>query len=167
MIYLDTSVVLAQLLSEDRRPPPSLWSEVLVSSRLLEYELWTRLHARGLESTHGDAARELIARLAFVELTPVVLARALEPFPRPVRTLDALHLASVEFLRGLRQPVRLASYDRRLNEAADALGVQRFAFQGYGAKRGPSVHEPELSSRRVASTWKGDIAMADGFNDDV
>lgn len=167
MIYLDTSVVLAQLLSEDLRPPPSLWSEVLVSSRLLEYELWTRLHARGLEPTHGDAARELIARLAFVELTPVVLARALEPFPRPVRTLDALHLASVEFLRGLRQPIRLASYDRRLNEAADALGVPRFALEEGGAEKGPSVHEAEPPSRRLAGTWKGGIAMADDFDDDV
>jgi type IV pilus assembly protein PilB len=29
-----------------------------------------------------------------------VLARALEPFPVPLRTLDALHLAAVAFLRG-------------------------------------------------------------------
>jgi hypothetical protein len=43
VIYLDTSVVLAQLLAEDRRPPAALWTEVLVSSRLLEYELATRL----------------------------------------------------------------------------------------------------------------------------
>ena len=41
MIYLDTSVVLAHLLAEDRMPPRKLWEEELVSSRLLEYELWT------------------------------------------------------------------------------------------------------------------------------
>jgi hypothetical protein len=39
VIYLDTSVVLAQLLAEDRRPPASLWSESLVASRLVEYEV--------------------------------------------------------------------------------------------------------------------------------
>jgi len=39
VIYLDTSVALAQLLSEDRLPPDRLWSETLVSSRLLEYEI--------------------------------------------------------------------------------------------------------------------------------
>ena len=41
MIYLDTSVALAHLLAEDRRPPDALWKESLVTSRLLEYELWT------------------------------------------------------------------------------------------------------------------------------
>jgi len=39
VIYLDTSVALAYLLAEDRRPPDSLWENPLVSSRLLEYEL--------------------------------------------------------------------------------------------------------------------------------
>ena len=39
MIYLDTSVVLAQLLAEDRIPPAGLWRQSLVSSRLLQYEL--------------------------------------------------------------------------------------------------------------------------------
>ena len=48
MIYVDTSVALAHLLSDDRRSPAKLWDEDLVSSRLLEYELWTRLNARAL-----------------------------------------------------------------------------------------------------------------------
>jgi hypothetical protein len=52
-----------------------------------------------------------------------VLARALEPFPQPVRTLDALHLASLEFLRQRRLEPVLASYDQRMVEAADAMGV--------------------------------------------
>jgi hypothetical protein len=46
-----------------------------------------------------------------VELSPLVLARALELFPVPLRPLDALHLASIEFLRGCRLQPRLASYD--------------------------------------------------------
>lgn len=123
MIYVDTSVALAHLLAEDREPVDSLWSETLVSSRLLEYELWIRLHARGSAVTHGDAARELLQRLAFLELAPPVLTRALEPFPVPVRTLDALHLASIEFLRAQRQEVSLASYDVRMIDAARKLGI--------------------------------------------
>lgn len=123
MIYLDTSVVLAQLLAEDRTPPDALWQETLVSSRLLEYEVWTRLHARGLGDSHGGAARELLGRIALVELAPPTLARALEPFPVPVRTLDALHLASIEFLRGLEQTVKLASYDLRMIEVARRLAI--------------------------------------------
>ncbi|HEV2161489.1 MAG TPA: PIN domain-containing protein [Stellaceae bacterium] len=121
MIYLDTSVALAHLLAEDKRPRAAFWNETLVASRLLEYELWTRIHARGLGSTRGEAARALIGRLALLELAPPVLARALEPFPVPVRALDALHLASIEWLRGQRQTVALASYDQRLLAAARAM----------------------------------------------
>ena len=65
--------------------------------------------------------RALIGRLALIELDPPVLARAVEPFPVPVRTLDALHLASIELLRSRRQAVELLSYDERLLTAARAL----------------------------------------------
>ena len=126
MIYLDTSVALAQLLAEDRRPPADVWAETLVASRLLEYELWTRLHARGLGGSHGEPARLLLGRVAFLELARPVLARALEPFATPVRTLDALHLASLDFLRAHGQEVRLASYDERLLDGARALGVPAY-----------------------------------------
>ncbi len=123
MIYLDTSVALAQLLAEDRRPRESLWSEPLVASRLLEYEAWNRIHARGLARSHGEPLRLLLARVALLELAPPVLARALEPFPAPVRTLDALHLASLEFMSGQGQKVALASYDDRMRAAARAMRI--------------------------------------------
>ena len=126
MIYTDTSVVLAHLLAEDRVPPETLWSEPLVASRLVHYEVWTRIQARGLGSSHGDAARTILSRIAVVEMQPLVLQRALEPFPAPVRTLDALHLASVEFLRAHGQSVVLASYDERMTTAARALRIPLF-----------------------------------------
>lgn len=126
MIYLDTSVALAQLLAEDRVPPEGLWAETLVSSRLLEYEVWTRVHARRLAASHGEAVRALIGRVSLLELAPPVLARALEPFPAPVRTLDALHLASIDFLRSRGQDVALASYDDRLSASAARLGVPSY-----------------------------------------
>ena len=128
MIYVDTSVILAQLLAEDRRPPPSLWDQTLVGSRLVEYETWVRLHALRRASTYGDAARALVSRLSLVELSPVVLERALEPFPVPVRTLDALHLSSLEYLRAQRLDVSLATYDDRMAAAATELGVTLEAF---------------------------------------
>lgn len=121
MIYLDTSVALAHLLAEDRTPPQQLWREDLISSRLLEYEIWTRIHARKLTASHADEVRSLLGRVALIELSPPVLARALEPFPKPVRTLDALHLASMEFLRNQGQSVSVAVYDSRLLDAARAL----------------------------------------------
>lgn len=130
MIYLDTSVALAHLLAEDRRPPEAIWREELVASRLLEYELWTRIHARDLDRSHGDLVRLLLARLAVLELHPDVLERATRPFPVPVRTPDALHLASVAFLRERGRDVTLATYDRRLGEAATAMGIPLLAGLG-------------------------------------
>ena len=126
MTYLDTSVLLAHLLDEERQPPAALWEGPVVSSRLAEYEVWTCVHREGLGASHGDVTRALLGRLAFVELTPTILARALEPFPHPVRTLDALHLASIEFLRSKHQPVRLATYDDRQRVAAVHLGIDLF-----------------------------------------
>jgi uncharacterized protein len=123
VIYLDSSVALAHLLTEERSPPESMWRTTLVSSRLLEYEVWNRIHARRLDRSHGEELRALIGRVALIELAPTVLARALEPFPIPVRTLDALHLASIEFLRSRRQTVELASYDERLLAGARALRI--------------------------------------------
>jgi len=125
MIYVDTSVALAHILVEDKVPPESLWQEPLMSSRLLEYEAWTRLHARRLGASRGEEMRAVLARISFIELAPPVLLRALEPFPAAVRTLDALHLASMEFLRSSGQTLRVASYDRRLLAAARAM---RFAI---------------------------------------
>ena len=67
--------------------------------------------------------RRLLDNVDLVELSPTVLARALEPFPVSVRTLDGLHLATVEFLRSNGSTVELASYDTRIITAAKALGI--------------------------------------------
>ena len=128
MIYLDTSVALAHLLAEDVRPPDDIWRQVLVSSRLLEYELWVRLNGRKLAQTHTDAARDLLGRVALLELVPTVLSRSLEPFPAPVRTLDALHLASIDFLRANGHSVELLAYDERLLTAARRMKIPISAF---------------------------------------
>ncbi len=122
MIYLDTSVVLARLFAEDRVPSDALWSGPLVSSRLLEFEVFNRVHARGAGLSHGADARRLVDRVNLLELAAQVLARALLPFPQPVRTLDALHLATMDFLRSHGQTIELATYDRRLAAAAQGLG---------------------------------------------
>ena len=126
MIYLDSSVALAHLLAEDRFPPEKLWRESLVSSRLLQFETWNRINALGLGASLGELVQEVIARLAIIEMTPQTLARALEPFPVPVRTLDTLHLASMHYLASLGQNVCLASYDQRLLEAAGHLGFEPY-----------------------------------------
>ena len=123
MIYVDTSVVLAELFAEDFRVPVETWGKPLISSRLLEYEVWARVLSRGAARTHGDAARDILARVSLVELVPPVLARALEPFPTSVRTLDALHLATVHYLVEAGQRVSLATFDERMRRAAQAMNL--------------------------------------------
>lgn len=126
MIYVDTSVVLAQVFAEDRIPRPALWREALVSSRLLEYELWTRMRARRVPAQGVDAVRELLGRIALLDLSRELVSRVIEPFPVPLRTLDALHLASVHFLAEQGVDVRIATYDERMVTAAKALGFGVF-----------------------------------------
>jgi hypothetical protein len=128
LIYLDTSVALAHLLGEDRAPPSTLWRERLASSQLLEYELWNRLHRQSLAGSHAEAAKALLIFVSLIDLAPQVLARALQPFPKPVGTLDGLHLATVEFLRARGEEIELASYDRRLIACAQALGIAIYAL---------------------------------------
>lgn len=126
VIYLDASVFLAHLLAEDRRPTEEFWAGPLTSSRLLVYETWVRLNDRGLVERSEDVLRALLEQMTFVDLRRAVLARALEPFPVRVRTLDALHLASADYLRKRELDVRIATYDRRMGAAAEAMEFELY-----------------------------------------
>lgn len=128
MIYLDASVALARVFLEDRQPPDSLWIERIVSSRLLEYELWNRYHASRLSAPHDDDLKELLSTVSFFELSEQILSRAIEPFPVRVRTLDALHLSTALFAIDQGQKLRLASYDARMLAAAKALKIPTVAL---------------------------------------
>ena len=123
MIYFDTSVALAELLAEDRHPSAAFWDQELISSRVLEYEIWNSIHRRQLRDSHGESARQLIESPAIAELSREILRRAVEPFPLPVRTLDALHLSTLLFLRDQGVEMSLATYDRRMIDAAERLGL--------------------------------------------
>jgi predicted nucleic acid-binding protein len=123
VIYLDSSVVLAQIFAEDRSLPETAAEGALTSSRLLEYEAWNRIHAHGFSQSHAQEVEAFLARVTLIDLTPEVLGRALKPFPISVRTLDGLHLATIEFLRAGGEDIELASFDRRLVVAARALGI--------------------------------------------
>lgn len=124
MIYLDTSVALAQILTEATRAPSGFWDSTLTASRLLHYEVWNRLHARNASRYRHERARHVLARVALIDMSHDVLARGLRPYPVQVRTLDGLHLATMEFLRSRGQDVELASYDTRLLAAAAAMGFR-------------------------------------------
>ena len=103
MIYLDTSVALAQLLAEDRRPPEALWDDTpwRRAACWSTYELWTPLHASGLSESHGEAVREFAGADRDAGARPGGAREGTGgafPGPGPLRTLDALHLASCVYL---------------------------------------------------------------------
>lgn len=121
--YLDSSVLLAEVFLEPRRPAPGFWRRKLLSSELPEYEALTRLNARPLPPQVVAAALELLETVELSEMTPEVLARARDPWPVEVRTLDALHLATLVHIRAGGAYVDLATHDHRMAAAAAALGI--------------------------------------------
>ena len=123
MIYIDASVLLSRIFSEPVSPPDTFWDNALTSSRLLVYEVWTRVYSRQPRILRRADVEMLLNRVELIALDERVLDRALHPYPVSLRTLDALHLATMNFLRALGEIVTLASYDHRLLAAAAALGI--------------------------------------------
>ena len=123
LTYIDSSVALAHLFAESRFPREIFWDRELTSSRLLEYEVWNRIHARGGSVATSASAQALLSGIELLEMTGQTLERALRPFPLAVRTLDGLHLATIEFIRARGDAVELASYDNRLIVAAQRIGI--------------------------------------------
>jgi predicted nucleic acid-binding protein len=62
-------------------------------------------------------------RCYLVAITDAVLARVRRPFPvEPIRTLDAVHLATAELLAEPPQLVTIVTRDARVGDNAEALG---------------------------------------------
>jgi predicted nucleic acid-binding protein len=69
------------------------------------------------------ALRVFERRCDIVAVTDAVLARAGRPFPvEPIRTLDAVHLATAELLGEPPQLLTVVTRDTRIQENARALG---------------------------------------------
>jgi predicted nucleic acid-binding protein len=69
------------------------------------------------------ALRRFERRCYVVALTEAVLARVRKPFPvEPIRTLDAVHLATVELLGEPPPLMTIVTRDERVRRNAQALG---------------------------------------------
>ena len=131
--YLDTSALLRLVLGEAGALTGLLRAEVLVSSELLAVEsLRTidRLRLRGALSAEEASSRratidEWLEAVDLVLLQRSVLARASEPLPVALGTLDALHLATALVWRDRTQrPLVVATHDRDLALAARSFGFE-------------------------------------------
>jgi len=131
--YLDTSALLRLILGEPGALAEIRSCEALVSSELLAVEsLRTidRLRLRGSLSAEDAAARhatltEWLEAVDLVRLQTPVLARAGEPFPTPLGTLDALHLATALVWQDRQgQTLVMATHDESLALAARLFGLE-------------------------------------------
>lgn len=131
--YVDSSVLLRVLLGQ----PDALaeWSDIDlgIASDLVELECLRtvdRLAVSGaLEQERTLELRASVYRLTsaleLVAVTRPVLARAAQPMPLPLGTLDALHLATALLWSEMReQELLMTTHDRALANAARAMGLR-------------------------------------------
>jgi len=131
--YLDTSVLLRLVLREPGALEELRSCEALVSSELIAVEsLRTidRLRLQGALSAQDAASRreratEWLEAVDLVVLQRPILARASEPFPVPLGTLDALHLSTALVWQDrMARRLVMATHDRDLAFAARSFGIE-------------------------------------------
>ena len=135
-LYAESSAVLAWLLDEESGATvrEALAAEqIVVASDLTLIECDRVLHRAAAlgELTEADAAdrRAYLATIAthwtLLRIGPEVVERARHPFPgEPIRTLDAIHLASLLVARSALAGLALLSLDARVRSAAGRLGIE-------------------------------------------
>jgi predicted nucleic acid-binding protein len=130
--YIESSALLAAILERDagaiaaiRKPGRRVTSALTIveSSRaILRAAAAKRLDAKQVQAA-ARAIRTFAARCDVVAITHDVLTRAGRPFPvEPVRTLDAIHLATTELLGEPPALLTIVTRDVRIQENATALG---------------------------------------------
>jgi predicted nucleic acid-binding protein len=132
-LYLDSSALLRLVLREAGALDEIRSAQALVSSELLAVECprtIDRLRLQGalsLEeaSVRRTAVAEWLEAVDLVLLQRSVLARASDPFPTPIGTLDAIHLATALLWREqMGQDLVVATHDGGLALAARAFGLE-------------------------------------------
>jgi len=130
--YLDTSALLRLVLRESGALEEVRAWDGLVSSELLAVESLRTIDRLRLQgdlsveeaASRRDTVREWLEAVDLVLLQRPILARASEPFPTPLGTLDALHLATALVWQDrMRQAVVMATHDRDLALAARSFGL--------------------------------------------
>jgi predicted nucleic acid-binding protein len=134
-LYLETSALLAWLFGEsgagDVRAAVDA-AEVVTTSSLTFTEADRALvrseHAGGLKAAQAQTLRGLVQRARggwmVMAVTEDVLERAGRVFPvEPIRTLDAVHLATALAFVPAFPDLKILSIDRRILANAGALGI--------------------------------------------
>ena len=140
-VYAETSAVLRWLFAEEGGEAlraALAAAEKVTSSHLtlIETRRVVRRAERDRRITAAQSADVLavfaqaVSTWAILEITEEVARRAEDGFPNePVRTLDAIHLASALFLRQSFPDLVVASADERVRANAALLGFQAEVHQ--------------------------------------
>ena len=130
--YVDSSVVLRLVLGQPNALAEWRRIDTGVSSALAEVECLRSLDRMRLLGGYSDeaiaerrrAVYDLLETLETAEVTYSVLARAAQPFPTSIRTLDAIHLATALLWKEQtgKDPT-MATHDHALAVAATAMGM--------------------------------------------
>jgi predicted nucleic acid-binding protein len=130
--YVETSGLLAALLEGDAAARRSLRVPGTTVSSALTFAEARRAVVRARHAGRLTVAQERAAlaavnrfrrRCAVMPMTEDVLARAGKPFPvEPVRTLDAIHLATAGVLADEPQWLTVLTRDERIRANAALLG---------------------------------------------
>ena len=130
--YLDAPVVLRLVLGEPNKPAEGRRVQTGVASALTEVECLRtldRLGRLGALTENEVAARRvevyrLLEAVEVIDIARPILRRASEPFPAPIGTLDAIHLATAIAWRDASEtPIVMATHDRALAAAARSVGL--------------------------------------------
>lgn len=131
-VYVDTSALLRVVLGEDGALTELRKAARLVSSELLAVE--SRRTIDRLQRIGGLPADDAVRRLDLVAtwleaidlvlLRAPILARAGDPLPSPLGTLDAIHLATALAWRDrMHETLTVATHDEALGLAARGYGL--------------------------------------------
>jgi predicted nucleic acid-binding protein len=129
--YVDASVILRFVLDDGPNLPGFLELEATFASELTETEslrTLDRLNVMGriARDEVPELRQHVLRALRHVEYASVnvsILRRAADPFPVPLGTLDAIHLATAIMLRDYREPdLAFATHDQQLAFAARTMG---------------------------------------------
>jgi predicted nucleic acid-binding protein len=125
-LYVDTSALLKRVIIEEESPQVrailrarSAAGDLVASSELAWVEVARALSRAGVPDA-DEVVSVACTGVARQPLTPAVMRRARTIGPASLRSLDAIHLSAAISLGA----VEMLTFDHRLAEAAESLGVK-------------------------------------------
>jgi predicted nucleic acid-binding protein len=130
--YIESSALVAAILERDAealsdvREVGQRATSALTFAETVRALIRARAAGRISQREERSALRtfqRFARRCASIAVTEEILARAARPFPvEPIRTLDAIHLATIESMSDVPQLVTVVTRDDRIARNARALG---------------------------------------------